>query len=253
MRAVDRLGFRRALLAQEDREDDQHEDGEELALPVLERFEPEPGGAEILQGRDGLSAVERLLMAVEPRAAGRVESKGDQKEQEQDKADDPFFVSSPTKIAQRIYDLVSGANNEDLLWPYLRDTLLATFGGVVIGTVAGALLGLILSNSRTARGILGPYITLINAMPRVALVPIFVIVAGPTMSASILTSVTVVLFLVFYNSYNGGLSVPKQVIENAQLLGATPFQLMRQVRLPYVLVWTFASLPTRSASDWWRW
>ena len=41
MRCIDGLGLRRVFLAQEDRQHDQREDGQEFALPVLEGFEPE--------------------------------------------------------------------------------------------------------------------------------------------------------------------------------------------------------------------
>jgi hypothetical protein len=41
MRRVDRLGFGRLALPQEDRQDDEDGGRQKLALPVLEGFEPE--------------------------------------------------------------------------------------------------------------------------------------------------------------------------------------------------------------------
>jgi NitT/TauT family transport system permease protein len=122
-------------------------------------------------------------------------------------------------------------------------TLKATFLGVVIGTAAGALGGLLLSNSPTAGRILNPFITMLNATPRIALVPVFVILAGPTLASSVLVCIAVVLFIAFYNALAGGGSVPRQAVQNAELLGAGPLEVVWTVRLPYVMVWTFASLP----------
>lgn len=156
---------------------------------------------------------------------------------------DPFFVSSPAEVGQRLIDVTFGGTDHALVWPYLRDTMIGTGIGVTIGTVAGALGGLLLSNSPWSRRILTPFVTLVNATPRIALIPIFVIIAGPTLTASVLTAVLIVFFIVFYNAYAGGISVPSQALQNAQLLGATSREVMRQVRLPYVLVWTFAALP----------
>ena len=161
---------------------------------------------------------------------------------------DPFFVSSPSRVYNELVTMTTGqganaASGTVMVWPYLKDTLIGTFIGVGIGTTLGAAFGLLLSNSPTAQAILNPFVTVLNATPRIALIPIFVIIAGPTLTASIITAVVTIFFLVFYNAYNGGLSVPMQSIQNAQLLGATPGEVMRQVRLPYVLVWTFASLP----------
>jgi NitT/TauT family transport system permease protein len=156
---------------------------------------------------------------------------------------DPFFVSSPQRIIERLGELAQGSHGQPQVWSYLWETLKGTLLGVIIGTVLGALFGLLLSNSRALQAVLSPYITFVNAMPRIALVPLFVIISGPTLTASVLTAVTVVFFLVFYNAYAGGISVPTETVENARLLGATSGEIMRQVRLPYVLVWTFTSIP----------
>jgi len=156
---------------------------------------------------------------------------------------DPFFVSSPSMIWERIVDLMLGRNGQPSVWPYLWKTVLATFLGLAIGTVLGAAMGLLLSNNETTQRIVSPFIAVVNATPRVALIPIFVIIAGPTLTTSVLTAVVIVVFIVFYNAYAGGASVPAEVVQNAKLLGATPREVMRRVRLPYVLVWTFTSLP----------
>jgi NitT/TauT family transport system permease protein len=156
---------------------------------------------------------------------------------------DPFFVSSPEKIFNRLIELFTGGDTGLTLWPYLLDTLKGTLLGVVIGTVLGAAVGLLFANSPRTQRVMNPFMTLLNATPRIALVPIFVIIAGPTLTATVVTAVCVVFFLVFYNAYAGGASVPGHVVHNARLLGASGGEVMRTVRLPYVLVWTFASLP----------
>jgi NitT/TauT family transport system permease protein len=155
----------------------------------------------------------------------------------------PFFVSSPTRVFHRLVDVATGAHGQPQIWPFLWDTLKGTFLGVGIGLVLGALFGLLLSNSTRSQRVLSPFITFANATPRIALVPIFVIIAGPTLTASVATAVAVVFFIVLYNAYAGGISVPLQAVQNARLLGATSWEVMRHVRLPYVLVWTFTSLP----------
>jgi NitT/TauT family transport system permease protein len=155
----------------------------------------------------------------------------------------PFFVSSPQRVFEELVDLASGSHGAPSVWPYLWQTVKSTILGLAIGVALGASVGLLLSNSPAARRVLSPFIVVLNATPRIALIPIFVIIAGPTTTASVLTAVAVVFFLVFYNAYSGGLAVPREVLQNARLLGASRIELMRTVRLPYVLVWTFASLP----------
>jgi len=156
---------------------------------------------------------------------------------------DPFFVSSPSRVFHRLVDLTAGGDGQPTIWPALWQTLKATLLGVVVGTSAGALAGLLFSNAPGVQRVLEPFVTLLNATPRIALIPIFVIIFGPTLTASAVTAVAVVFFIVFYNARAGGTSVPTHVVNNAKLLGASGREVMLYVRLPYVLVWTFASLP----------
>jgi NitT/TauT family transport system permease protein len=155
----------------------------------------------------------------------------------------PFFVSSPSLIVVKLGQLTGITGNESTMWSSLEDTLVATLLGVLIGTLLGALFGLMLSESIRGQQVLSPFLSFINATPRIALVPIFVILVGASLEMEVVTCITVVFFIVFYNALTGGSSVPAHVIANAQLLGATRFQVMRQVRMPYVFVWTIASLP----------
>jgi len=156
---------------------------------------------------------------------------------------DPFFVSSPTKVIERIYDIALARNGQPNVWPLFWETASSTLVGVAVSVVLGSALGLVLSNSETLQRVLQPYIALVNAMPRVALIPLFIIVTGTSQTTTVITIVAVVSFLVFYNAYAGGTSVPKEVLQNATVMGATRIEVMRRIRLPYVLVWTMISLP----------
>lgn len=156
---------------------------------------------------------------------------------------DPYFVSSPSLVVERLRDLFSGANGQPLLWPIFWQTMKGTFLGILIGTISGALAGLVLSNNETSRQLVSPFLAVLNATPRIALIPVIVIIAGPTLTATVLTAVLVIFFLVFYNAFAGGSSVPTQTIQNARLLGASSWEIMTELRMRYVVMWTFTSLP----------
>ena len=156
---------------------------------------------------------------------------------------DPFFISSPTRVARTLAYLVTGAHGYPKVWPYARLTIEASVLGTMIGTFVGASLGLLLSNSKALSDVIKPFIVAANAVPRIAVIPIIVIVWGPTLTSSMVTSITVVIFVVFFNAYAGGLSVSPHVLQNARLLGANPVQIMLGVRLRYVTAWTVAVLP----------
>ncbi len=160
---------------------------------------------------------------------------------------DPFFISSPSRVYSTLIDLATGRNGSILVWSYARRTVESALIGTAIGIVSGGLAGLLLSQSPYFSRLFQPLLLVLNAIPRVALIPIFVIIFGPTAKASEAVAISVVFFVVFFVALEGARSVPAQILQNAQILGASGFQTMRQVRLPYAVAWVFAVLPNAVA------
>ena len=154
-----------------------------------------------------------------------------------------FYISSPSQIARGIRDLAIGSNGSVLVWSYLRTTVESTLVGSAIGMILGAIVGLILSNNVGLSRILQPFIAVMNSVPRVALIPIFILIAGPTVTSEVISVVAVVFFLGFFNAYEGGRSVRGVTLEYAKVLGASPWKVILYVRMPAVLEWTFAAVP----------
>ena len=155
---------------------------------------------------------------------------------------DPFVISSPTRIARELWALASG-HGAPSVWPYLLKTLESTVVGTAIGIAAGAIIGLILCNSQLLAEIWEPFITLLNATPRIALIPIMVIIFGPNGVATAAGAVLLVSFITFYNAFEGGRAIAPEVLQNARILGCSKWGVMFRIRGPYVMAWTFATVP----------
>ena len=156
---------------------------------------------------------------------------------------DPYFVSSPIQVAVSVWDLAVGANGQVQVWSYLGETIYTSVVGTIIGIVLGGLCGLLLSNFAFLSAVLRPFVVAANATPRIALIPVVVIICGVTQTTSIVIAVMVVFFVAFFNAYEGGISIPIQMIQNARLLGANNFHILTRVRVYYVMAWTIAGLP----------
>lgn len=63
-----------------DRKENHAANGEEFALPILERFEPETTGAEIASNRNRGTAMQKLLFVILGTPARRVQKKAGEKE-----------------------------------------------------------------------------------------------------------------------------------------------------------------------------
>lgn len=161
--------------------------------------------------------------------------------------EDPFFISSPSRIANELWILATGSNGTAPIWGALARTVLTALVGTVASCVLGAVAGLAVSNWGLLEAVARPFIVLLNAVPRIAMIPIIVLLVGGSIEADALTALTVVFFLVFYNALEGASSVPREVIQNAELLGASKLRVMWKVRWPYALGWTLVSLPNAIA------
>ena len=160
---------------------------------------------------------------------------------------DPFFIGEPWRIAHRIWDVCTGNNGAALIWSPLLFTVRTALVGTGIGIALGGAAGLALSSNPTAEQVLRPIVAALNAIPRIAIVPIVVIIAKLPASANIITAVAVVISLVFYNALEGGRSVPPEMVDSARLMGAKKLDIMVRIRLPYVAAWVFAAMPNAFA------
>ena len=91
---------------------------------------------------------------------------------------------------------------------------------------------------------LDPYIKMLNAVPRVVLAPLFLLWFGLGIWSKVALAVTLVFFVMFFNTYQGVRDADRVLIDNVRMLGASERQLVRHVLIPSALTWIFSSLQT---------
>ena len=151
---------------------------------------------------------------------------------------DKFFFSRPTDIAARILEWLRTGS----IWPHLVTTMEEAALGFILGAASGVVLGFGLARSPKLGALLDPYIRILNALPRVVLAPIFLLWFGLGIWSKVALGVTVVFFIVFFNTHQGVRDVDPVVVNNARMLGASEWQLARHVLIPSALTWVFSSL-----------
>jgi len=151
---------------------------------------------------------------------------------------DNFFISNPIDVATRLWRwTVDGS-----IFAHIGATLYATAMGFVIGSVGGAMLGVWLGVSPFASRLLNPYLNALNALPKVALAPLFVLWFGLGIESKIALAAVLVLFLVFLNTFAGVREVDQDLIDGARLMRATRTQVILKVIIPSAMSWVFAGL-----------
>lgn len=155
---------------------------------------------------------------------------------------DPFFFSTPSLIADQIYDWFLNGTAQGPLLTQVWVTLEETGLGFLIGSVAGVICGIVLGRNKLLADVFSIYIQIANSIPRVVLGSIFVIALGLGMASKVALAVVMVFFVVFGNAFQGVREADRYLIANAQILGASKRQLTFSVVLPSALSWILASL-----------
>jgi NitT/TauT family transport system permease protein len=165
---------------------------------------------------------------------------------------DPYFISKPTAIWASFLKLGCFADkagftacfneNPNNLWLATLVTLKNMGWGFLWGTSLGILTGLVLGRSEYLSQIFAPYIVAMNSIPRIALVPLIILIFGLGDLSKVVTAGIVVFFVVFFNTFEGTRSVDRDQIAAARLLGASEFIVLKTVVIPSALAWVFASL-----------
>jgi NitT/TauT family transport system permease protein len=155
---------------------------------------------------------------------------------------DPFYYSMPSRIWQRLVDWFTDGTSQGSIWANIGITLEEAVLGFAIGTLAGIVLGVVLGRSRFLADVLAPFIKGSNAIPRIVLASLFVIWFGLGMTSKVATAFVLVFFAVFFNAFQGAREVDRVLVDNARILGASRWDLMRTIILPSATSWILASM-----------
>ena len=150
----------------------------------------------------------------------------------------PLYLPSPSQIGAALVDLFSDGR----IWPHLEATFTAALGGLVLGIAVGAVLGVAAALVRLLAELLEPVMTLLNAVPRVILAPLFVIWLGIGLASKIALSFILVAVLIFFTVFTGIRQVDRRMVERVITLGGDRWALVRHVYLPSVTAWILSNL-----------
>lgn len=147
---------------------------------------------------------------------------------------DSFFWSMPSEIIQTWTTIaVDGSVWTDTLY-----TFQSTIYGFVLGTVGGAMIGLSFWWSKYYAKIAEPFLIIFEAMPKLALAPIVVLIFGIGLSSKVAMAVAITIIITTLTTYNGMKQVDKDLVRMIFALGATKWQVFTKVIVP----WTMPSI-----------
>jgi NitT/TauT family transport system permease protein len=153
-----------------------------------------------------------------------------------------ILYGQPSGIVDRLHTWITVGTAVGSLGDQIKATLEEAVVGFLIGTTLGIVCGLALGRVRFLANVFGPFIKVLNSIPRIVLGSVFVLAFGLGLESKILLVIVLVFFGVFFNAFQGAREVDRNFIANATILGASRWQVTRQVVLPSAFTWIIASL-----------
>ena len=141
---------------------------------------------------------------------------------------DPFYFSSPSRMFKTIINLFTKQN---LLY-HIGITLLEAFLGFAIAMGLGFGIAILLWWSETLRKILGPYIVVINSLPKIALGPVIIIWFGAGTKAIVVMAILILIVITILSTLSAMLACEKSKILLLKSMGATKLQILCKLVLP---------------------
>src|SRR5262249_3533833 len=139
----------------------------------------------------------------------------------------PFLLPKPSAIWDAF------ADNKAQIWNAARETGTNALVGIMIGTVLGVAVALLASRFRWASELLTPVAAAVNAIPILALAPLFNHMFSTTSDIPRRLVVTIIVFFpIFVNTLRGLLQVDATKTELMQSYAASDWVITRKVRVP---------------------
>jgi NitT/TauT family transport system permease protein len=149
-----------------------------------------------------------------------------------------LVLPAPSVIAKALWNgLASG-----YFWPHIRSTGNELLAGLGIGCLLGFGSGVAMAESEVLRGLLMPYVVTSQVVPKLALMPLFIVWFGFGMTSTVVITALICFFPLMENTLTGLQQVDPQRVELFRMLGATRRQTLWRLKLPSGLPGILAGL-----------
>jgi NitT/TauT family transport system permease protein len=151
---------------------------------------------------------------------------------------DPFITSEPSAVARTMAELIQ----DGTLGYHTAITVAETLIGFLVGTVLGIVIAGMLWWSDFLSDVTDPYIVVLNATPKMALGPVFIVWLGATMTAVVALAVSISLFVTILSVYSAFRQSDRDKLVVVASFGASKWQSFIKVVFPSAVPTIVATL-----------
>ena len=140
----------------------------------------------------------------------------------------PFIFSSPTNVLATIKNLFISYN----LVGHILTTLYETLIAFILGITLSFIIAIILYEFKILNKIIDPYLTMLNSLPKVALGPLIIIIAGANTKSIIVMALLINLIVGIMTIYNGFNNIDKDLIKLFKTFNASRLDILLKLTIP---------------------
>jgi NitT/TauT family transport system permease protein len=152
----------------------------------------------------------------------------------------PLFLPTASGMFEALWNgLTTSAPPGAVVSGSIRDHLIYSLTNLGIGLLiacgVGIPAGLLMGGNKIVEKILSPYVWALASLPRIALVPLFILFLGFTVKMQITIIALSAVFPIIINAWAGVKTTEKSLLAAARVFGANRRELYTKVVLPYTL------------------
>lgn len=162
----------------------------------------------------------------------------------------PIFWPSFEAIGARWEKLTTDGFRNVPLFEHVYISVYRVMAGVFFGCLVGIPLGFAMGLSSVAKGLFDPIVEFMRPIPPLALIPLFILWLGIDETAKISLLFLAALFIMTIAARSGVSGVKISKVHAAYSLGASKFQVLKNVILPNALPEIFTGIRTAMGVCW---
>jgi taurine transport system permease protein len=143
----------------------------------------------------------------------------------------PFLLPPPSSVLSWIVDDATSGN----LVANIAITLYRAFAGFTLAAIVGVIVGILMTRVVSVRWFFDPVLSFGLPLPKVALLPVFMLWFGLFDAAKILMVAFSVCFQIIASTWHGTQGVERELLWSARSLGAKDREILWEIVLPAAL------------------
>lgn len=148
-----------------------------------------------------------------------------------------FVIPNPINVIKKLFNVGFNVISTHLVASFFRLII-----ALLITTALGYLIGLLIGVNRKLDDLISPLVYLFFPVPRIAFLPVFMILFGLGNTSKIVLIIAIAIFQIIISVRDGAKEIPSEFILSAKSLKLSKYHMIKHVYIPATFPRLFTAL-----------